>query len=244
MFGNKTKKIHELENKLKDMSFKKGDLDQTLHYLLNGNIYSQSSSVTVYQALMYIQKIICNSIIYGDYAYTVLRNPNTAPNLELGTFLPVSDNHNFVVKDLSKSIYLPSSRTPFLTFPWSNERIIDNIFTIGKDATNRFQTANLNIENVYLYPLGVVLVNNGNHSQLIGILKNEMETVKVNKLYDISKPLEESNDSQFSNFYGFPKVKDMNSIKDKWLALMTVGKYLVSDSNLLAQFPQEILNEI
>lgn len=56
MFGNKTKKIHELENKLKDMSLKKSDLDQTLHYLLNGNIYSQSSSVTVYQALMYIQK--------------------------------------------------------------------------------------------------------------------------------------------------------------------------------------------
>lgn len=157
MFGKKTRKIRELEEKLQELMPKESKFNESLHYLVDGNVFLANSSVTIYQVLMYIQKIICNSIIYNDYAYTVLRNPYAAPNLSLEDFLPVIDDHIFKGNELSKGpIYLSSSTTPFLTLPWDNKRIVDNILTIGKDTNNSFQSNCPNIDNAYLYPLGIV----------------------------------------------------------------------------------------
>ena len=89
-----------------------------------------------------------------------------------------------------------------------------------------------------------MLVNNGNHSQLVGMLKGEMECIKVNQIYNISKPLKESNDNRFSNFHGSQVLKEVNSIKDKRITLMIIGKYLVDNPKLLKQFPKKIRNEI
>ena len=246
MFGKKTKKIHELEKRLQELVLQESNFNDSLNYLLRDNTFLKNSSITTYQALMYIQKIICNSIIYNDYAYTVLRNSHSTLNFGLVDFLPRTDTHNFKVKSLfDRSIYLPSSTIPFITFPWSNRRIIDNILTIGKDNRNPFKSTCSNIENIYVYPLGIVLIGaSGNHSQLIGVLKGEMKTIKINQIYDISKPLKESVDNHFSNFYGFLRMKDNDFIKDKWIVLMTIGKYLVNNHNFLNQFPKQILNEI
>lgn len=245
MFCKKAKRIRELEDKLQELIPKESQFNESLHYLLDGNASSANSSVTIYQALMYIQKIICNSIIYNDYAYTALRNPHTAPELSLVDFWPVTGNHNFNVNKLSNGpIYLSSNTTPFLTLPWKNTRIIDGLLSIGKDNNNPFQSNSFNISNVYLYPLGIVLVNNGNHSQLAGLLKNEMKNIKVNQIYDISKPLKESNDNHFSNFHGSQVLEEMSSIRDKWIMLMTIGKYLVDKPKLLKQFTEKIRNEI
>ena len=76
------------------------------------------------------------------------------------------------------------------------------------------------------------------------MLKDEIKYIKVNKIYDISKPLKESNDNYFSNFHGSQKLKEMSPIKDKWITLMTIGKYLVDNPKLLKQIPKKVRNEI
>lgn len=76
------------------------------------------------------------------------------------------------------------------------------------------------------------------------MLKGERKEIKVNKIYDISQPLKESTDGHFLNFYGSQKFKEMNPIKEKWIALMTIGKYLADNPKLLMQFPEKIRNEI
>lgn len=241
MFGNKKREIQELEKKIQDLLPRKSEFNDTIKYL-DSDVALYRDKVTKHQALLYIQKIICNSIIYNDYAYTILRNPNTAPKLNLNDFLPTSESHNFEVKDVGNNlIYLPSDTTPFITFPWNNKRVIDDIFTIGKDARNPFDNASSNIDNIYIYPLGIVLVGaSGNHSQLIGLLKGEMNSIRIDHIYDISTALKETSDYQLSNFHGSRKYKDTDSIKDKWISLMTVGRYLIDDPN----FPPQILSEL
>ena len=70
MFGNKKREIQELEKKIQDLLPRKSEFNDTIKYL-DSDVALYRDKVTKHQALLYIQKIICNSIIYNDYASLV-----------------------------------------------------------------------------------------------------------------------------------------------------------------------------
>lgn len=209
------------------------ELRKSINYLTN----QKDSGVPLidkFHTLMYLQKIICNSITYNDYGYKTIYEPNSAPELGLKDFLPRNNFYkNIDMHD--NPILINSEDVAFITMPWNNERIIDNLRGIGDDAGNRFDNTNSNIDNLYIYPLGIVLVSSGNHSQLSGLLKCELKQIKVNGIYDISEELPKDKDGQFVNFLG---SSEENTLLEKWQSLMEIGKYLLKYN----EFPSQIVD--
>ena len=70
------------------------------------------------------------------------------------------------------------------------------------------------------------------------MLKNEFDQVKINRIYDISLALKNS-DSEFSNFYGYSRINN-RVVRDKWISLMKIGSILGNNKF----FPPEILNNL
>lgn len=201
---------------------------------------NSSNIINNAQILIYLQKTVCNSIVYSDYVYKVLHIPHSAPHFGVSDFLPRNDNYRYF--DLENDpIYLNSNDVAFITLPWSNRKIIDDIRTIGSDVGNPFDATNSNIDNVYIYPLGIVLVtSSGNHSQFIGLLKGELTEIKVNRIYDISEELIKDNDNQFTNFYG---ASEGNAPIEKWQSLMEIGKYLLEYNEFPPLMLEHMKNE-
>ncbi|MBD5807444.1 DUF6710 family protein [Limosilactobacillus walteri] len=208
-------------------------LRKSINYLTNQKD-SGDHLIDKFHTLMYLQKIICNSITYDDYGYKTIYEPNSAPELGLKDFLPRNNLYkNIDMHD--NPILINSKDVAFITMPWSNERIIDSLRGIGNDADNRFDNTNSNIDNLYIYPLGIVLVSSGNHSQLSGLLKCELKRIKVTGIYDISEELLKDKDGQFVNFLG---SSEENTLLEKWQSLMEIGKYLLKYN----EFPHQIVN--
>lgn len=209
------------------------ELRKSIKYLIDQKDNSDHL-VDKFHTLMYLQKTICNSIIYNDYGYKTIYAPNSAPVLRLSYFLP-RDNSCRNIDMYTNPIFISSEDVAFITMPWNNNRIIDNLRGIGNDADNPFDATNSNIANLYIYPLGIVLVSSGNHSQLSGLLKSELNQIKVNGIYDISEELLKDKDGQFVNFFGSAKE---NTLIEKWQALMEIGKYLLKYN----EFPSQIVD--
>lgn len=228
--------MFNFKNKSSNSASNLKGLDESIHYLLNTN-NSNIPSVDKFHTLMYLQKIICNSIVYGEFGYKALLTPHFVPQLELSDFLPRNSNYRRFDLD-DDPIYLNSNDAAFIALPWNNERIINDIRVIGNDANNLFDARNPNINNVYIYPLGIILVGaSGNHSQFIGLLKSELTKLKVNSIYDISEELIKSNDGQFTNFFG---SSEENTLMKKWLSTMEIGKNLLKYNN----FPSNIVSHM
>lgn len=238
MFGNKQRKINQLKEEIHSISFyRPNELDKTLDYFLGKD--SNSKDADQFEVLIYLQKIICNSIQYSDFAYASLSRPHSAPEgFDSNCFRPKNSEDYKNIDLHNDPIFISSLKNPIITCPWNNERIVDNIHYIGKENNNKFDSNNSNIDNLYIYPLGIVLVNNGNHSQLSAMLKNEFDQVKINRIYDISLALKNS-DNEFSNFYGYDRIKN-RVVRDKWISLMKIGSRL-GNNNF---FPPEILNSL
>lgn len=238
MFSNKKRKIEQLEAELHTLSFyKPNELDSTLDYFLGKD--NNCKERYQFDTLLYLQKIICNSIQYSDFAYAALSRPHSAPEgFDSSSFRPRNQNDLKRVDIYDHPIFINGVQNPIVTCPWHNERIVDNIRFIGKENNNKFNSDDTNIDNTYIYPLGIVLVNSGNHSQLSAILKNEINQVKINRIYDISLALKKS-DNDFSNFYGYSRIQN-KVLKDKWISLMKIGSRLNGNKF----FPIEVLNSL
>lgn len=71
-----------------------------------------------------------------------------------------------------------------LVCAWSEERFINALLKIGKNVGNKFEYKKINHMATYIYPLGLAIVYNGNHSILSGILKGE-GVIQANQTYDL-----------------------------------------------------------
>ena len=83
------------------------------------------------------------------------------------------------------------AQTPIISCVWNHRRVIDNLCHIGICHGNPFDgDANAyNIEACLVEPLGLIIVEGGNHSVNSGIIHNEGEII-VNTKVDISSVLE------------------------------------------------------
>lgn len=76
------------------------------------------------------------------------------------------------------------SKDAVLVCAWSEERFINALLKIGKNVGNKFEYKKINHMATYIYPLGLAIVYNGNHSILSGILKGE-GVIQANQTYDL-----------------------------------------------------------
>lgn len=95
---------------------------------------------------------------------------------------------------MPKELLISNARSPIITTIWNSERIIDNIKSIGDGIIidtyitreNSFIEDSTNHRAIYLYPMGVTYVYNGNHSIFSGMNKGEGH-FHVEKIIDMSE---------------------------------------------------------
>ena len=66
---------------------------------------------------------------------------------------------------------------PILVNPWNGDRVLDNMFTINSDNIFDGASYSWNIQNIYLYPMDIVVCQGGNHSQFAARIKNQGKTL-------------------------------------------------------------------
>lgn len=89
------------------------------------------------------------------------------------------------------NIHLKVQNTPIISCVWNHSRMIDGLMGLGEINKNPFNGISFayNIHAFLIEPLGLVVVDNGNHSVNAAIVYNEGEII-VNTVIDISEVLE------------------------------------------------------
>ena len=89
------------------------------------------------------------------------------------------------------NICLKVQNTPIISCVWNHSRMIDGLIGLGEINKNPFNGISFayNIQAVLIEPLGLVVVDNGNHSVNVAIVYDEGEII-VNTVIDISEVLE------------------------------------------------------
>ncbi len=93
--------------------------------------------------------------------------------------------NNSVSFELGKSnINVDLSKDAILVCAWNKRRFIEALKNIGENVCNSFKFDKMNHMSTYIYPIGVTVVFNGNHSVVTGILKGE-GMIQANQTYDL-----------------------------------------------------------
>ena len=76
-------------------------------------------------------------------------------------------------RQYNSSLYerLALSKDAILVCAWNKERFVNALLNIGQNVGNLFEYDKINHMATYIYPIGLTIVYNGNHSTLSGILK-------------------------------------------------------------------------
>ena len=82
------------------------------------------------------------------------------------------------------NINIDLSKDAILVCAWNKERFVNALLNIGQNVGNLFEYDKINHMATYIYPIGLTIVYNGNHSTLSGILKGE-GTIQANQTYDL-----------------------------------------------------------
>lgn len=77
-----------------------------------------------------------------------------------------------------------SASNAILVCAWNKQRFVDALLNIGQNVGNSFEYDKTNHMATYIFPIGLTIVYNGNHSSLSGILKGE-GTIQANQTYDL-----------------------------------------------------------
>lgn len=173
------------------------------------------------------------------------------------------------VKALKQPYTAKLGHTPFITWTWDADRIIDSLLIIGRNVREqdnylisdedkerlrikeRLKTfpfkENNNHQAVYIYPLGFVYTTSGNHSINSGIIQSEGE-VTINEYIDARHLY---NDWEFDGTYLINKKQDKND--GTYLINKKHDEYIVTDfkfgalfeiGRLLMKYPQLFPKEI
>ena len=105
---------------------------------------------------------------------------------DIGEHLINSDKlNNSKSFELGESnINIDLSKDAILVCAWNKERFVNALLNIGQNVGNLFEYDKINHMAPYIYPIGLTIVYNGNHSTLSGILKGE-GTIQANQTYDL-----------------------------------------------------------
>lgn len=151
---------------------------------------------------------------------------------------------------LNKQLTIDLSKDPIVSRVWNVNRLSDNLRSIGQNVIkknlylvelpkgfveepNKFKQNN-NHYTTYIYPIGYIQVQNGNHSINAGIMKSEGE-LKVTDIYDISDLYKRYS---FDGTYLIDHEKDKKTeLIFEFGALFEIGRIML---NYPEVFPEEI----
>ena len=105
---------------------------------------------------------------------------------DIGEYLINSEKlNNSKSFELGESnINIDLSKDAILVCAWNKQRFVDALLNIGQNVGNSFEYDKTNHMATYIFPIGLTIVYNGNHSSLSGILKGE-GTIQANQTYGI-----------------------------------------------------------
>ncbi|KMK53632.1 hypothetical protein FEFB_05670 [Fructobacillus sp. EFB-N1] len=156
---------------------------------------------------------------------------------------------NKASRRLTVSDKLVISDWPLLQCIWNNNRLIDNLISFSRNESS-FDIHNENISNQFVYPLGITLVNSGNHSQFVNFLQGNREYL-VSEIVDLTDVLNHwhFNGKHLVNSSGKvdrsleKRLGKGQTVDDLFYAgvLFELGKILMKHNEL---FPQQILDLI
>lgn len=189
-----------------DQSIKEKQLNQILNYAKD--LIKLSASEECEEAET--QPIFSYIKIFTDYIQT----KNAIHILSNSEYIPIGngsinlrDSYHHTVENIFMDLLgegehhlrkfknrytVQNGKHPIVTEIWNSDRIINNIATIGKGITfskrdnNTFRHYEFNHVGTYIYPLGIVHVNNGNHSINAGMIKSEGHFY-IDDIIDISR---------------------------------------------------------
>lgn len=110
---------------------------------------------------------------------------------DLGIWLDGFDTDDYVesIEDNIGELQTNLATDVVILQAWNDARLINALSNIGANVENPFVYDEKNHFASYIYPLGITIVDNGNHSILSGILKGE-GLICPNQIYDITEQYE------------------------------------------------------
>ncbi|HDE3760592.1 DUF6710 family protein [Staphylococcus aureus] len=153
-------------------------------------------------------------------------------------------------KNLDKALHYYNKDYPIISMIWNPDRVLRNIMQIGGNVWdnkhnkyNDFEVDD-NHDVVYVYPMGVVLTQSGNHSVNAGKVKGE-GSIKVDKVWDISPLYEEY---YFDGRYLLDNDGDKYEIPFELGIVFEIGRILkeyesVFDDNIISKVKGGIVDE-
>lgn len=250
------KGMKEVLEYIDNKEHKKDELERILMYAKN--ILSKSKNRRKYEHAE-IEPIFSYIKIFTDYIQTkktmyILGNTDSLPleNNEVYNFNVayhnnidklVPYNHREPIK-LEKPLLVRNGKEPIITEIWNSARIADCISNIGKGIYNKeqednsFESEELNHYGTYIYPMGIISVDMGNHSINAGMIKSE-GNFYIDKVIDISSIYENS-------FFNGMSIENQKYNFEDYVffelgVLFEIGRLLMSDKSL---FPKEIQDVI
>ncbi len=132
---------------------------------------------------------------YNDlpYASAIFSNLIDGAKAEVERYYFGFSEHNYYRSyehriDEDKIVYKFTDH-PILLRPWNSVRILNNSIDINQDNVLSAEKGYINLKNNYYFPLGLIVCDGGNHSQLSAILEGNGESaiemiLDMRPLYD------------------------------------------------------------
>lgn len=127
-----------------------------------------------------------------------------------------------------RDVCIDLSKDAIIVCAWNKERFVNCLAGIGKNVGNEFRYQKNNHMARYMYPLGLTVVYNGNHSILSGVLKGK-GVIQATETYDLKLTYDYI---YFDGVYFRKKIdnKKIHKVKRFELgALYEIGRLLVEN---------------
>ena len=139
-------------------------------------IYSLIKSMVKYHLYDIVRALYEGDVVpYVDSLYN-----------NVGAYLLNSDilKNIKIYNERESGIDIDLAKNAVLVCAWNRERFVDAVLNIGENGGKSFEYDKINHRSAYIYPIGLTIVYNGNHSILSGILNGE-GFIRANETYDL-----------------------------------------------------------
>lgn len=176
---------------------------------------------------------LCKKITDEYYYHRILKeNHSGCAAIERWMF----NTKTFKEVEIDKPVLLSTRGLPIIFSVWDQFRVRDAIkyFKQGEFDKNKADTYNY-----YVFPLGIVITLQGNHSQYGANCCNKLDQIEIRDVIDISEALKHDFLHNFRNFNRFPP-----KISRKYLHKLLKNGYYLLRCDHQNIYPPEILKAI
>lgn len=150
---------------------------ELIHYIKNRVLRQKKVYIITYNYDVFLERLLK----LADIPFSIYGFDDSKADVIL--FKPHgSISFSFKIKIQEYSPY--NIRDAILVCAWNKQRFVDALLNIGQNVGNSFEYDKTNHMATYIFPIGLTIVYNGNHSSLSGILKGE-GTIQANQTYDL-----------------------------------------------------------